>query len=333
MPSAKILAKAKALLEKISTPEISTALQGPEREAYLKALDRVYGDRVKRMQDMGFGAERFYHGTPQQKAIEQFKPGGGSGEVHGRGVYVTKDPETANVYTDILDQHSGVPTADESGAVIPLRIRAQKTFAATQDKNNLDPGLKEAIGKLVGRDNLPEVWNKINSEARAKDAIIGKIDPKDFSTVVKKYGYDSIAGDTEGFNRAVRDINIIDPKNVRSEFAAFDPRFAKSGKIMAGVSPAANAMMEEQQTPLDYIGKGFDAYTSVKDRFAKALADRMVPPIAYVPKEQTEKDRSQVAGIASMLADPMNAVPGAPGVGLGLMQLMSEMRKRPDGNN
>ena len=105
------VARAKELLKQIDTPEKATALTGPAREAYLAALDTIYGERAKRAQDQGFGPT-MYHGSTST-GIDAFDPGRttDSGTL-GKGVYTTPDAELASSYTG-------------DGATYPVRIRGE----------------------------------------------------------------------------------------------------------------------------------------------------------------------------------------------------------------
>ena len=87
-------------LEKITTPEVSTSLQGAEKAEYLKALDEAYGDRAKRAKDLGFGDETYYHGTGDN--FDEFS-NDHLGKVNGPGItknqhWASNNPEVAEVF-------------------------------------------------------------------------------------------------------------------------------------------------------------------------------------------------------------------------------------------
>jgi polyhydroxyalkanoate synthesis regulator phasin len=206
---------AQQILEKIDTPEKAIALTGRDRQAYLKALDEVYGERVKRAAEMGFGEEVF-HGTKYTDSpIDEFRQSGtkkGDVAKYGKGVYLTNKPMFANEF------------ADESGAVYPLlRKTPQKTFM---------PEDAEAARKII------EAAGKEVPSARVLRAgeegmhLLEKAFGKDWQEPLRSQGYrlefhqDYARNPTKIYSDA--------PNDIRSISAAFDPRFKDSAKLLAG---------------------------------------------------------------------------------------------------
>lgn len=94
--------EAMKVLAKYDTVEAATALKGPERQAYLDALDTVYGDRAKRAKDLGFGKQTWYHGTGSD--IKEFDPTllktNATGPTSSLGFHFAKDPKLASQYAE-----------------------------------------------------------------------------------------------------------------------------------------------------------------------------------------------------------------------------------------
>ena len=247
------LDSAKALLEKIHTPEIAAKLAPEERQAYLNALDLVHGPREVRAKNMGFGDDTWYHGTTAEKPIEAFNSkNSATGQLFGRGNYITKDPHEAGIYTEKLDPHSGHALEDESGSIYPLRTRANKPFGGEAEA---PPEFKVGLEKLIGKENLPSNWGKINKENRLLDASMGKVDPTALSKLVVDHGYDSILagkGLSSTNERILPNMNVINSKNLRSTNAAFDPRFKDSNHLLAGAGMAMPAAQDAQHAGMDF---------------------------------------------------------------------------------
>lgn len=102
-------------LEKISTPEISTALKGSEKQKYLKALDEAYGPRDTRASNMGFGNKTWYHGTTVP--IDEFQKdalGLSTGaESAKKGFFFAQDPSTASDYAELAREKGLIREGDK----------------------------------------------------------------------------------------------------------------------------------------------------------------------------------------------------------------------------
>jgi hypothetical protein len=259
------------ILEKVDTPEMATGLKGMEREAYLKALDDVYGSQAKRAADMGFGPKNWYHGAKDN--FEKFdleKAREALGEnIWGEGVYLSDNPKIASSYTS-----SGI---GKSGPVFKLKSRGGKEAT---NLNLLDAG-----------EYVPDEKNAIFYN--------GKLDA---TNMVER-----------------------DPSRLRSEFAAFDPRFKDSSLLMAGALAAPIAEQNIDMNPLNDIKAGFDVYDEGKEKLARALASQL--NIGKNPN-----DESYITEGLKVGADPINFIPGAGGVGLGLIQAGSQMMPDTQGS-
>jgi hypothetical protein len=205
-----------AILDRIKTPELAVALKGAEREQYLKALDAVYGDRAKRASDMGFGDKTYYHGSNQD--IQAFdKTKASENGTIGKGFYFAEDPDLPGLY-------------GKDGSVYPVKLRANSTLERTKKLTSEDvKKLKNAIS--------PDQFKWLKNDERLRVGQESVFSPyrgitlneggEAFQDALKKTGYDSVSN-------LDREISVLDPNQIRSVNAAFDPRFKDSSLLLAG---------------------------------------------------------------------------------------------------
>jgi hypothetical protein len=86
-------------------------------------------------------------------------------------------------------------------------------------------------------------------------------------------------------------------------------------KLLRAIVPAASL-----ENPLDLIGEGVGKYEDLKKAVLRKAAEQM--NFSGIPE-----DTENLTEALSFAADPINAVPGAPGVGLGLLQSVPRKRK------
>jgi hypothetical protein len=154
---------------------------------------------MDRARAMGFDTETpLYHGTGGDiKEFDNSKYGQNFTGDYGVGHYLTQNAKSASKYADLPDSGNNV---------IPL-------FA------NYD---NPAIVKAAYADG--DLWNMV-PDARTKEELTDGL---------KKLGHGSVFVD--GGRMGVKygnEINIFDPKNIRSRFAAFDPLRKDSSNLLA----------------------------------------------------------------------------------------------------
>lgn len=222
------------LLKALDTPEKAStnALSGEVRQKYLKALDEVYGNKEKRMKDMGFGGKTYYHGSPSSdiKEFDKAKLGtttGGPGT--DKNFFFTDNPEVANDYVQ-----------KESLAYEPKEIKDSmseyKARGVPFEEYRLlaEPGTVYPV--------------KLNEENMG---ITSKFDRDAVSSQMDELGLDrtQINNVSDGFSRNTpkSEINMVNnPASIRSVNAAFDPRFKDSANILAmnGSQPKIPGLMD-----------------------------------------------------------------------------------------
>lgn len=277
-----------------------TKLPLEKRNEYLSALDQVVGNKQSRQA----GTIDTFHGTSYEQPIEKFKADKAkSGQLYGKGTYSTTSPEQAELYTQILDDHSGIPLEEASGSIYPLKVKTNSIF----DVDNVDPKKLELIKKDL---NI-----KGNIEPRYLGTREG-VTPEKFTKVLKKHGYDTVKdGDV---------INSLESKNIRSKNAAFDPYFKDSDNIMAAREPKPGAFskaLELLGKPQQYASDklveaaGIEKGESSEQNFAN-VADKVVDKYLVPPGSGSIADeyvgpalKAGAVAAAEVFGDPLNVIP------------------------
>jgi len=240
---------AQRLLAKVATPEQAVALKGADREAYLQALDQVYGARAKRAKEMGFGDKTWYHGTAND--FDQFAKDnlGAAGRDHGEAYFFAKNPEMANEFAEhsaigkggqeFIDQKDLVASlqdelADaESNHQFNKWHKINKTLEKETQKLSTMGGEEQVMPVRLRSNNKPATTEAYGSFWPEK-MINDYLKKADDSLIIKNL-QDSPAGlGTRG------DVGIVkNPNQIRSTNSAFDPRFKDSPLLLAGHAGAA----------------------------------------------------------------------------------------------
>lgn len=293
------------VLNKYDTPEVATKLTGDERSKYLAALDQVYGPSAVRAKGMGFSNKDWYHGTGAD--IESFDNSRlgekTTGPTKKLGHHFTRNPAMANDYavtstSDFLRQ---------DGNVLPIKLRTRGGVAYEPEWNTLQPEDAELAQEHIKKTGRPVIFRN------AADALW---DP------LEKRG----------------DVAIVpDPKDIRSKFAAFDPRFKDSPLLMAGVGAGVGNKYEinrnDPNAPLREGGKALlGAAKKANDWYqenivgpaAAMLKGQMTPTINVRGQEYETGNAMTDLGIEA-LVDPLTYAEGPIAAGVTAAQIAAEM--------
>lgn len=211
---------------------------------------------------------------------------------------LTKD-ELTNLNKDIENLKYQIKDLSQSSGqnVLPVRLRA----------NPEEIHIKNYKGQGYRDTTYAEEMDKAREEGKKGVLFKNTYDPADPSNIVKQ----DIA-------------TVFEPNQIRSEFAAFDPRFKDSPLLMAG-GLAGTQFSPPDISPIPLIKQGLGAYEQAKEAVAKPLARQL--NIGKNPE-----DEARIAGILSTVGDPINYIPGAAGAGLGALQMLTpseeEIKKR-----
>lgn len=274
------------VLAKVDSPELAVSLKGKAREQYLKALDEVQGKANKR-------ASNFY---------------------------VKHDYKDMHTAPQRGTASSPLSNLTEQGT-FPNDIYSDKAarYYGHGDKNLDSNSIKIIQSKKGKPDELVTIY-------RSAPKNIEEINPGDWVSINKDYAArhgESRLG--EDYNLLQKDVPASDVYNAgdihefgyapdameRSKDAAFDLRFKDSPLLMAGAG--AVPMAGADVNPIEPLKAVYGYYDKLKNMFTDPLAEQL----------DLTKDRSAKEGIKStlnMAADPINLVPGAPGLALGLGQ-------------
>lgn len=142
-------------------------------------------------------------------------------------------------------------------------------------------------------------------------------------------------------------IGLNNPARVRSQFAAFDPRFKDSPLLMAGGLAGANigdmnemipkgerykrALDEElSMVPKEMLQKGLHWWEKQKEKVTKPLAESLLqnPSLANLPPEVQQKLQGPISPEAlskglSAVFDPVNLISGPAGLAVGASQMLT----------
>jgi hypothetical protein len=290
---------AQEVLERLApTAEDAAKLVGPEREKYLEALTVLHGDQAKRAADLGFDLNNLqYHGTKfNKKAIDEFISSGtkrGDTFKYGKGVYTTPWSGYADQYSDV------------EGVIYPLALKAKKEF---------NPADLEAAKKILSDSGIEYKQPRLlRSTEEGLDLIERAVGKKDVSNIIDAQGYRTANADDGIF--------VSKPEDVRSKFAAFDPRFKDSRLIMAG---AAAMPLTDRVSP-------FSAASDLQESYAENISG----PISSYAKDLFNPTKNEYVKqdpvynfAVDAISDPANYVPGPAGAVVAGVQGMGLLNPR-----
>jgi len=157
--------------------------------------------RMQRARDMGFDPDtRLYHGTSSSSGFSSFQPSS-RGRI-GPGVYLADEPRLASVF-------SGIP--NDSLAAHP---------------SSMNPNARVMPVVATNRPATAEVRTAARTQQRLFDDPYSDEATQAFRDVVRDGGFDGI--------RVQDQRTIVDPSNIRSAFARFDPRLSHLAHLSAG---------------------------------------------------------------------------------------------------
>jgi hypothetical protein len=174
-----------------------------------RELPMDQASRMARAQEMGFTRD-VYHGTRAQD-IEAMRPSASG--LFGPGVYTTTSPTEAGGYAINYGANSrgGAPN------VLPLKARLKNPVVVSSSA---------------------EFWDKYGVVGKSDDEVIAALQAKGHDGVVfpvPVQTWDSQSKRLSPTGEMQEYVVVFDPKNLRSQFARFDPAQAGSSNLMAGL--------------------------------------------------------------------------------------------------
>lgn len=277
-------------LSKVETPEVAVALKGKPRQQYLNALEDVYGPQAKRAEQSGKNLERIKERAKTEKFLQNKNLS--IEEKNFPKELVEKYP---NMFGEGHQWYDQLSNGEKIGEEISLKksgyndvilepeFRGKGVYQKLLEDNAIKHG--ETNSLLANRNsNSNKTWNSLVDKGLAKRNL--------------ETGVDTISGPE------------IETMLNRSPEAAFDPRFAKSGLLMAG----AGAIPQTDISPIPLLKKAFNTYDEAKNKIVEPLAKQL-------NFSKNPEDTETYKNVLSMGLDPLNFVSGPIGAGLSAIQL------------
>jgi len=248
------------LLNEVSKPLWPSSAQAD----LLRSTDQLPMDEASRMaraKELGFDDQEFYHLT--DKDFDRFIPGGPSGVDDQGAVFVRPDPSRQQ------SSHNVVFTS-EGAREIPVRIRRQETLYIDEFNR------KEMIDRFKLNSEFP--WIVKTEEARR----------------LRDIGFDNVELELDG---KVEEIAILDPKNIRSRFAGFDPAKRGSAKLDKAHGGPVHALAEGGLASMAPEARGMfgKPHPMVKEPRLTDLGPGTNPGVASLCGVARNMNRSMVA--------------------------------------
>jgi hypothetical protein len=276
------------ILERYSNVEDATKLVGPERKAYLDALDVVYGDRSRRAKDLGYtDPTTYYHGTKHDEPIEQFRASGtqeGDVAKAGKGVYLSSNPEIAGGYVGKGD----------GGSIYPVKLKYRSGGEFEPDDLSLAKDIieEQGLGPKGPKEKLRSTERGLHALQRTGE------DPQD---VLRKSNL--------RYSEDTGNIVVADPSEIRSTNAAFDPRFKESANILALNGNQAPKIAARMLAPKMSLGQAFSDITEPIDKL-DAPVNNLIDKAATKFAQQTDLSRGTDKDHAGRASTAFNIAAG-----------------------
>jgi len=204
--------------------------------------------RIDRAKEMGFDPSKtWYHGSASPD-IQNFDTYGSNYGLFGQGSYFTDNPEIASSYTSkgikrlLREGKTPAPT------VYPVNLKTKNPIVMEEISNI--PEWKKAAGPDFAHifENISEnskltneqVYRLIEDELASQGVPV--VEGAEWvQNILRNKGHDSvkhIGGGRVGNGPKHNVTIVLDPNQIRSIFAKFDPAMKESGDILAGLAGA-----------------------------------------------------------------------------------------------
>lgn len=225
--------------------------------------------RMARAAQQGY-TKPMYHGTRAKENFSEFLPA--DNPLGDFGIHVTPDPKTASIASnadvpystqELMQKRFGQVAPSEPvvshARIMPLQVRMQKTLELPDiglwesqrhwQERLTDPRTRNTLGLGDFDTRIP---TSDQDAARALFALARDFKPNRFGNTqefksalkdkLQSMGYDSISYKNYAEGAGEPSYLLLDPRQVKSKFARFDPKaFGKTKDIMAGLAGAAVA--------------------------------------------------------------------------------------------
>ncbi len=185
-----------------------------------KGLDMSQEARLERAREMGFDTETiWYYGTASDISefnLSEFGRNEDRGDYIGEGIFITKDPATAEKYANRAAELGG------SANIMPTYIKLEKPLVIEgRDSFN------EFVSALpINEDIDPKIQKALN-EQQLKQYSFRLLSESEKAEYAKSQGFDGLLDETYPQGA------VFEPSQIRSVNAAFDPDFSESPNILS----------------------------------------------------------------------------------------------------
>lgn len=210
-----------------------------------KPLPMDEASRMARADEMGY-TQDVYHGTNKQfgEFSDPIRYGGyGSGDF---GIHVSSDPGAANMKSTYGIAAPGEPIQplEVGSQVLPLRAKMNKTLQMPdagiwRDPNNYVRHLEDNLDESSD----PAFMQRLSDEAKKITSVQGAdyqqqhaLWQHKLKELMQDAGYDSIKYANTVESDGAPSFLLMDPRQLRSRFATFDPKRTNSRDLMASLA-------------------------------------------------------------------------------------------------
>lgn len=251
--------------------DLAPNMIGGQKPVY-QGLDLSREARLARAKSQGYDVDEvFFHGT--ENNFNEFKDGGNT----GLGIYFAKDPDMAASFAGRRGYSDF--TYDEGGQVLPVFLKKDgilnlEDVGAFVDDDNIEDllSLLPAESRSIAGKNYNALKSASRSPNGSPDIATFQVleHSSDMSESLKREGISAI--DFTDFNDGGAKFNrvVLDPKNIKSQFSAFDPKQANSGKLVDEIDQAVEQIVKESP---DEIAHG---YKEARQTWAKAKKAELI---------------------------------------------------------
>ncbi len=186
---------------------------------------------MDRAKAMGFDIDyNALHGTAAEKDFQSFKVGKGGVDELGKGIYFTDQPIYANAWAQTIQDGRVIPAIVKGGEYYDLAKEPDYVDLAARIQNRMKSG--EQMHKDPNIDSMMKTW----ADADVQDYANSIKDQwkHDTNAVLERAGY--VGANTSGYQQVPGQRVVFNPSNIRSRFAAFDPKKKDLTNILAGAA-------------------------------------------------------------------------------------------------
>jgi hypothetical protein len=217
--------------------KVAKGVKGAKKAADA-ALDMSEKARMKRAKSMGFDTSKtYYHGTKSEIVGDGFDQ---SKIKQGGAFFFSEDPEFAGKFASGTWNDKLADYEDKGANVLPVHLKAQKTF--DPDNSSHMAQIKEAVRPVYEKrwahiTDPDEKAKMIQVSMNSLDGSYPSLERSYVLDAIKNAGFDSY----QVYENGRKNTAVFDPTQIRSKFAAFDPKKKKSGNLSAGIAGAIGA--------------------------------------------------------------------------------------------